>query len=170
MHRDWCDMGPLGGLGDALQSHPFLFCLPIYRLVSLWCPGATPLPTHKDLGVHSSVLPSAFFSFSLNTCSCVFPLRALAIVAGGPFICHSWLPAAFPPNAFWHQQIPGSLRSSSFAGCSSSEFFYVSGFGRAGCFCFSISCPLSLKVQSQGSSTASLRTSLPFLCWLETNH
>lgn len=73
---------------------------------------------------------------------------------GESLIGHLLFPAAFSPDAVWCQHIPGSLRTSSFAVTFLLRFFPVSGLGRAGCYRFSISCPLSLKVQTQGHTSS----------------
>lgn len=154
---------PLGGLdlADALLPHPFLFCLPIHRLVFLWLPEANPSAPRiwMCLLVHY-LLHFLFFSKYLRVPTWErWPLLQMMPFPSSYISLRCLLVSANP-------RITESLR---LCGGLLLRIFYVSGFGRAGCDCFSISRLLSLKVQTQGSIPASLWTQLPFFLVLARN-
>lgn len=111
MHRAGVNTGPPGGLETPLV--PPISVLFVHSQASLF--GFHPLP----LGIWMCILVQCLLHFSLSLKYLHLGVQASA--AGGPFALPFIASRRIFPKWLWYQQIPGSLRTSSFAICASLE-------------------------------------------------
>lgn len=142
MHRAGVNTGPPGVWRRPTPLVPPISVLFVHSQASLF--GFHPLP----LGIWMCILVQCLLHFSLSLK--YLHLGAQASAAGGPFALPFIASRRIFPKCLLVSANPWITKDLKLCNMSLLGIFYVSGFGRVGCYCFSISCLLSLKVQTRG--------------------